>query len=203
MTRRITERVIAATLLAGSSDSAAAMVAISAPPTAKITVGTAANTDIAPNGRKPRCAVRFATALPVWPKPNTYDAPIAMKTMIAATLIDANQNSNSPYDFTESRLITRHDRQQHEADHPDRRGNPALQDRRAGHRLDGHDDHPEVPVEPAAREARPVAEADARIFGEGADARHRERHFAEHAHDHQHDDARDEIRHARGRADRS
>src|ERR1700754_4145016 len=29
-----------------------------------------------------------------------------MNTMIAATLIDANQNSNSPYDLTESRLIT-------------------------------------------------------------------------------------------------
>jgi hypothetical protein len=28
-----------------------------------------------------------------------------MNTMMAATLIDANQNSNSPYDFTDIRLM--------------------------------------------------------------------------------------------------
>ena len=82
------------------------MVAISAPPTAKMTVGTAAKMDIAPNGINPRLPSRFVTALPVWPNPSRYAAPIAMNTMMAATLIDANQNSNSPYDFTDSRLIS-------------------------------------------------------------------------------------------------
>jgi hypothetical protein len=37
--------------------------------------------------------------------PSTYSAPSTMNTMIAATLIPANQNSNSPNERTENRLV--------------------------------------------------------------------------------------------------
>src|SRR3546814_4459301 len=37
--------------------------------------------------------------------PKMNAAPSAMKAMIAATLMPANQNSNSPYDATEKRLV--------------------------------------------------------------------------------------------------
>ena len=45
-------------------------------------------------------------------KPRTNSEPSAMKTMIAATLIPANQNSNSPNDDTENRLVGGHQDQQ-------------------------------------------------------------------------------------------
>ena len=37
--------------------------------------------------------------------PSTYRVPMPMKTMIAATLMPANQNSNSPNELTEKRLV--------------------------------------------------------------------------------------------------
>src|SRR6476646_6532176 len=68
-TRVTTEWVALAMARSGSSDSAAATVAISAPTMEKITTTMAAN------------------------------------TQIAATLIPANQNSNSPKEVTENRFV--------------------------------------------------------------------------------------------------
>src|SRR5208282_1578642 len=59
-----------------------------------------------PFGAKPPCAVRLAT-LGATPghRPRTYTPASIKKTAIAATLIEANQNSNSPYDLTEMRFV--------------------------------------------------------------------------------------------------
>ena len=80
----------------GSSDSAAAIVAISAPTNAKITITTPVSTLPMPSGAKPPSPVRCEkpTSLPVSPSANASAS--TMNAMIAATLIDANQNSNSP-----------------------------------------------------------------------------------------------------------
>jgi hypothetical protein len=52
------------------------------------------------------------------------------------------------------------DRHQRQRGDPDRdAGQPALDDRGAGHRLDREHDDPEVPVQPAGREARQLANA--------------------------------------------
>src|SRR5580704_7292085 len=58
-----------------------------------------------PLGMKPPCAVRRASP-PAAPgqTPNTAAAPAARNSTMAITLIEANQNSASPYDRTESRL---------------------------------------------------------------------------------------------------
>ena len=80
-----------------------------------------------------------------------------MNATMAATLIDANQNSNSPYERVESKIRRRQQHHQHEADLPDRQRDPSLQDGGACDRLDADDDHPEVPIEPAADEAGPAA----------------------------------------------
>src|ERR1700691_1363748 len=60
-----------------------------------------------PFGAKPPCAVRLAT-LGATPghRPRTYTPASIRNTTIAATLIDANQNSNSPNDLTETRFVT-------------------------------------------------------------------------------------------------
>ena len=42
-------------------------------------------------------------------KPNAKAAASAMNTMIAATLMEANQNSNSPYERADIRLTAGHD----------------------------------------------------------------------------------------------
>ena len=86
-----------ATARSGSSDSAAAMVTISAPTKAKITITTPERIVTPPSGAKPPWAVRLLRPgeSPA-PTPSRKPAAIAMKAMIAATLIDANQNSNSP-----------------------------------------------------------------------------------------------------------
>src|SRR5690349_3630963 len=104
--RMITELAALATAFSGSCDSAAAMVATSAPVIEKITVTMAAVIPSAPWGRNPPWAVRFEKLndLPGH-SPNTYATPKARKAMIAATLMPANQNSNSPNDDTENRLV--------------------------------------------------------------------------------------------------
>src|SRR5512136_2932573 len=103
--RTVTDTVMREMVRAGSSDSAAAIVAISAPHRAKMVEATPAITAAHPCGANPPCRVRLAKdggAPEVNPKAN---APASrMKTMIAATLIEENQNSNSPYERAESRL---------------------------------------------------------------------------------------------------
>ena len=95
--RSATVREARATLPGGSSDSAAAIEAISDPVSEKITIGTAPRTAAKPFGRRPpelksvaSGDVPRAAANPRWP------AAIAMKAMIAATFISENQYSNSP-----------------------------------------------------------------------------------------------------------
>ena len=81
----------------GSADSAAAMVAISAPTIEKITTTMPEKSAPTPLGKRPPCSVRLEKSrLVPGHRPSTNSAPSAMKTMIAATLIPANQYSNSP-----------------------------------------------------------------------------------------------------------
>src|SRR3954451_13644027 len=88
-----------------SADSAAATVTISAPTMEKITVVMPLRIAGQPNGAKPWCAVRFERpGLEEFFTPSSQPAAITMNTTIAATLIDATQNSNSPYDRAEERL---------------------------------------------------------------------------------------------------
>src|ERR1017187_5081262 len=93
---KITVELMRATPWPGCADSAAAIVVISAPVIAKNTVGTATITAIHPFGVNPPCDTRLPNVAPFGEvQPNAYDAAITMNEMIAATLMDANQNSNS------------------------------------------------------------------------------------------------------------
>src|SRR5690349_11056166 len=104
--RRITELAALATAFSGFSDSAAAMVAISAPTIEKMVVTMPTVRTPAPNGRKPPWAVRLEKSIDLCGhNPNTNAVPRIMKMTIAATLIPANQNSNSPNDDTENRFV--------------------------------------------------------------------------------------------------
>ena len=104
--RRITELAAFATALSGSEDSAAAIVAISAPTIEKITVTTPTVIAMTPSGKNPPWLHRLEKSIDLCGhKPRTKSEPSAMNTMIAATLIPANQNSNSPNDDTENRLV--------------------------------------------------------------------------------------------------
>src|SRR4029077_13251889 len=92
-------------VLLDSADSAAATVTISAPTIEKMTVVVPPRTAAQPNGVQPPCAVRFARpGLAGFLTPNNHEAATTMNTTIAATLIDANQNSNSPYERAEARF---------------------------------------------------------------------------------------------------
>src|SRR5690242_2211043 len=85
-----------------SADSAAATVTISAPTIEKITVVVPLRMASQPKGAKPWCAVRFARpGLEGLRTPSSQPAAITMNTTMAATLIEANQNSNSPYERAE------------------------------------------------------------------------------------------------------
>ena len=141
----------------GSSDSAAAIVAISAPTKAKITITIPDRIATPPLGVKPPSAVS-------WPTPPPRDhvdrAAITMKATIAATLIDANQNSNSPKARTETRFVAVSSEHQHERGGPDRHARqPFLDDRRARRGLDREHDDPEVPVQPADERSAPSRRA--------------------------------------------
>src|SRR4029079_3913115 len=95
-----------ATASPGSDDSAAAIVAISAPTMEKITVTTPTVTAVTPSGKNPPWAHRLEKPIDLsGHKPNTKSPPRAMNATIAATLMPANQNSNSPNDETENRLV--------------------------------------------------------------------------------------------------
>src|SRR5690349_21482052 len=88
-----------------SADSAAATVTISAPTIEKITVVVPLRIAIQPNGAKPWWAVRLdKPGLTGFFTPSSQPAAITMNTTIAATLMDANQNSNSPYERADDRL---------------------------------------------------------------------------------------------------
>src|SRR5690349_17626043 len=101
-----TELVALAMARAGLGDSAAAMVAISAPVIEKITTTIAAKIAPFPNGKKPPLAYRLLKSRLLWGQmPRMKQLPNAMNTIMAATLIPANQNSNSPNEATENRLV--------------------------------------------------------------------------------------------------
>ena len=87
-----------ATALSGSADSAAAIVAISAPTIEKITVTMPTVIAPTPIGMNPPWLrqVREVHRLVRATARTRKHAPSAMNAMIAATLMPANQNSNSP-----------------------------------------------------------------------------------------------------------
>ncbi len=104
--RVITELAAFDTARSGSDDSAAAIVAISAPTMEKITVTTPTVTAMAPIGKNPPWLHRLEKSIALsGHKPNTKSPPRAMNATIAATLMPANQNSNSPNDDTENRFV--------------------------------------------------------------------------------------------------
>src|ERR1700712_5117071 len=104
--RTITELVALAIALAGSFDSAAAIGSISAPAIEKIPPTMLVKTAPMPFGKNPPLLVRFEKSkLLSGQMPSTYNDPNAMKTTIAATLMPANQNSNSPNELTENRFV--------------------------------------------------------------------------------------------------
>src|SRR5215813_10003681 len=104
--RMITELAAFATAFSGSADSAAAIVAISAPTIEKITVTMPTVMTLKPIGRNPPWLHRLEKSIDLFGQmPNTKSAPNTMNTTIAATLMPANQNSNSPKDDTENRLV--------------------------------------------------------------------------------------------------
>src|ERR1035438_798804 len=103
--RPMTWVLMRATASPGCADSAAAIIVISAPVIAKNTMGTLAPTAIQPCGAKPPYALRLWKVAPLGEvQPNANDAVIAMNTRMAATLIEANQNSNSAYERADMRF---------------------------------------------------------------------------------------------------
>src|SRR5579862_3800488 len=103
--RTMTVVLMRATARAGSFDSAAAMVVISAPVREKYTVTAPESTATQPLGAKPPYWVRLAKVGPA-PEvsPKAKAAARQMNATIAATLMEANQNSNSPYERADMRL---------------------------------------------------------------------------------------------------
>ncbi len=101
--------VARATARRGSCDSAAAMVAISAP-VKKATAGTTpVSTAPRPWGAKPPSTVRLASpGLGVSPshRPSRKQAPSRMKAQIAAILIEDSQYSNSPNERADTALLS-------------------------------------------------------------------------------------------------
>src|SRR3954447_18190219 len=104
--RPITELVDLRIALPGSGDSAAAMVVTSAPVIEKMTTRIAAKIAGTPWGKNPPCAVRLLRSKPLFGQaPTTYRTPISRNSTMAATLMPANQNSNSPKELTENRVV--------------------------------------------------------------------------------------------------
>src|SRR5262245_8371496 len=88
-----------------SLDSAAAIVAISAPQSENTTVTTPASTATQPSGTKPPSDTRFENVGPVFEViPSAYAPAMKTNATIAATLMDENQNSNSPYEREDMRF---------------------------------------------------------------------------------------------------
>src|SRR5450631_976161 len=104
--RMTTELVALVMARRGSSDSAAAMVAISAPTMEKMTTTMAVTIELLPRGRNPPWAGRLLKSSPLFGhSPRTKADPRARKAMMVATLMPANQNSNSPNEVTENTLV--------------------------------------------------------------------------------------------------
>src|ERR671927_18942 len=95
--RMITEFAALATAFSGSWDSAAAMVATSAPVIEKITVTTAAVIPSTPNGRKPPWAYRLEKSIDLsGHTPNTYANPTARNALVAViALMRTSETSHS------------------------------------------------------------------------------------------------------------
>src|SRR5678815_4124111 len=92
-------------VLFDSADSAAATVTISAPTIEKMTVVTPLRIMTQPKGANPWCAVRWLKpGLAGFFTPINQPAATTMNTTIATTLMDANQNSNSPYERADDRF---------------------------------------------------------------------------------------------------
>ena len=92
----------------GFSDSPAAMVAISAPKKENTTTRMPARTAPGPLGMNPPLPIRLSRPGAGTPgmRPRMAATPKSRKSTIAATLMEANQNSNSPNDFTDPRLVS-------------------------------------------------------------------------------------------------
>ena len=104
--RMMTELVALLMARSGSRDSAAAMVAISAPTIEKITTTTAEKMAPPPFGNRPPCTQRLLKSRSLFgQKPSTKALPRTRNSTIAATLMPANQYSNSPKAPTENRLV--------------------------------------------------------------------------------------------------
>ena len=81
------------------------MVTISMPPNANATASRPAATPENPLGRKPDSAMCCVpTKVVPGSRPNTSSTPMTRKPMMTATLMKANQNSNSPKPRTLARL---------------------------------------------------------------------------------------------------
>src|SRR5215213_148570 len=95
---RSTTELVALTIpRSGSADSAAAIVAISAPTIENTTMTMPENNDPTPLGKNPPWSTRFEKSiLRPGHKPSTNSDPSPMNTMIVKTLTPANQYSNSP-----------------------------------------------------------------------------------------------------------
>src|SRR5918996_5913835 len=84
--RNTTELVALTIPFSGSADSAAAMVAISAPTIEKMTMTMPENSAPTPLGKRPPCSVRFEKSRSrPGHRPSTKNAPRAMKTMMVRT----------------------------------------------------------------------------------------------------------------------
>ena len=94
-----------ATLVSGSSVSAAAIVTSSVPPNAKITTSNAAATPETPMGMNPPWLVRLLSPGDgAGSRPMSSNTPTTRKASTASTLSSANQNSVSPRVSTRNRL---------------------------------------------------------------------------------------------------
>src|SRR4029077_19085472 len=71
-----------------------------------MTNAMAIHTPFKPNGRKPPCCVKLRSPMPLCePRLTSSKTPTTMKTMMAVTLIDENQYSNSPNPPTPNAFI--------------------------------------------------------------------------------------------------
>ncbi len=103
----MTELVALAMAFSGLGDSAAAMVAISAPTIEKMTTTTAEKIAPTPFGKSPPLLTRLLKSRSLFgQKPSTKHPPSTKNKAMAATLMPANQYSNSPKAPTENRLVT-------------------------------------------------------------------------------------------------
>ena len=140
-----------------------------------------------PLGMNPPWLVRLARPPPApGHRPRMKARPTHRNTTIAATLMEANQYSDSPQERTDSRFSRLNDTISPRVSiHGRHLGVPVVDQARAGHRLQRHHDDPEVPVHPAGQEAGEIPEGQAVVLVEAADRGIRRGHLSQHPH-HQH-----------------